>query len=40
MNASFVVAFVVTPLLVLGLGWGAVLLHERSLRRTSRLPGE
>lgn len=40
MTASFVIAFVVTPLLVLGLGWGAVFLHERSLRQDHRVPGE
>jgi hypothetical protein len=32
MNASWLLAFVVTPLTVLALGWIAVLLHERSLR--------
>jgi hypothetical protein len=33
MNASWLLAFVITPLTVLALGWIAVLLHERSLRR-------
>lgn len=38
MAASSVIAFVVTPLL--GLGRGAVFLHERSLRHDHRVPGE
>lgn len=42
MNASWVLAFVVTPLTVLAIGWIAVLLHERSLRtrRDHRTPAE
>ncbi|WP_279594729.1 MULTISPECIES: hypothetical protein [unclassified Methylobacterium] len=41
MNASFVVAFVVTPALVLALGWTAVFLHERAQRRTAgRVSGD
>jgi hypothetical protein len=33
MNTYAVLAFVVTPPLVLALGWAAVLLHERDARR-------
>ena len=33
MNEYFLLAFVVMPVLVMLLGWIAVLLHERSLRR-------
>ena len=32
MNEHFILAFVITPALVIALGWGAVLWHERSLR--------
>ena len=40
MTASFFVAFVATPACVLALGWGAVLLHEWSIRRDRRDPAE
>ncbi len=40
MNEYFILAFIVTPTLVMALGWGAVLLHERSLRRSDRTPAE
>ena len=33
MNEYAILAFVVTPALVMALGWAAVLLHERSARR-------
>lgn len=33
MTGSFVVAFVIAPAAVVLLGWAAMLLHERSLRR-------
>ncbi|WP_264483789.1 hypothetical protein [Methylobacterium sp. W2] len=33
MSASYAIAFIVTPLLAVGLGWLAVLLHERSLAK-------
>jgi hypothetical protein len=40
MNGDFILAFVITPALVVALGWLAVLLHERSLRRSDRSPSE
>jgi uncharacterized membrane protein YhiD involved in acid resistance len=40
MNEYAILAFVVTPALVLALGWGAVLLFERSQRRRNLGPGE
>jgi hypothetical protein len=40
MNSSWFLAFVVTPAAAVALGWLAVLLHERSLRRSRRSPGE
>jgi hypothetical protein len=40
MNTSWFVAFVLTPAVVAALGWTAVLLHERSLRRNRQTPGE
>ncbi|MEA1835228.1 hypothetical protein U8607_24400 [Methylobacterium durans] len=36
MNASYVLAFVISPLLVLALGWLAVAFHEREVRRRNR----
>ncbi len=33
MNEYYLLAFVITPALVLALGWGAVFLHERADRR-------
>lgn len=32
MNEYFILAFIITPAIVVAIGWGAVLLHERSLR--------
>jgi hypothetical protein len=40
MNASFLLAFVFTPLAAVALGWGAVFLHERALRRDPQSPAE
>jgi len=40
MNEYFVLAFVITPAIVVVLGWAAVFLHEYSLRRTERSPAE
>lgn len=40
MNEYFVLAFIITPTIVVALAWIAVLLHERSLRRSNRSPGE
>ncbi|GJE35458.1 hypothetical protein [Methylobacterium oxalidis] len=40
MNGAFILAFVITPLLVLALGWSAVAFHEREVRRQKRAPGE
>ena len=36
MSTSYAIAFVFTPLLAVGLGWLAVLLHERSLAKAER----
>jgi hypothetical protein len=38
MNEYFVLAFIITPMLVIALGWAAVFLHEWDLRR--RRPSE
>jgi hypothetical protein len=41
MTASYLLAFVATPLAAVALGWAAVFLHERSLRsERQRHPGE
>ena len=40
MNSLWFLAFVVTPAAAVALGWTAVLLHERSLRRNRQTPGE
>ena len=41
MNEYWVLAFVITPAIVVALGWAAVLLHEHQSRRQERLhPGE
>ena len=40
MNASFLLAFLFTPLAAVALGWGAVFLHERAQRRDRRTPAE
>jgi len=41
MNEYWVLAFVITPALVVILGWAAVFLHEYQSRRRRRLhPGE
>ncbi|HEX2553164.1 MAG TPA: hypothetical protein VHL98_05645 [Microvirga sp.] len=40
MNSSWLLAFVVTPAAAVALGWMAVLLHERSLKRSRQGPGE
>jgi len=31
-NEYFILAFIITPAFVVALGWGAVVLHERSVR--------
>ena len=36
MNQYFVLAFIITPLAAVGLGWAAVFLHERAVRRDGR----
>ena len=40
MNEYWVLAFVVTPATVLALAYGAVLLHERALRRSQQKAAE
>jgi hypothetical protein len=41
MNEYWVLAFVITPAIVVILGWSAVFLHEYDSRRRRRLhPGE
>ena len=41
LNEHWILAFVVSPALVVALGWGAVFLHEYQTRRRRRLhPGE
>jgi uncharacterized membrane protein YhdT len=41
MNEYFILAFIITPTVVVVLGWAAVLLHEWDLRRRrSSEPGE
>ena len=43
MNGIQLFAFVILPILIVAIGWGGLLLHERSLRssRHERLhPGE
>ncbi|WP_292511372.1 hypothetical protein [Methylobacterium sp.] len=41
MTASYLPAFVVTPIAAVTLGWAAVFLHERSLRsERQHHPGE
>ena len=41
MNEYFILAFIITPTLVMALGWAAVFLHEWDLRRRrSSEPGE
>ena len=41
MNEFWFLAFVITPAIVVALGWGAVLLHEWDLRRKQgRSPAE
>ena len=36
MNESFLLAFVIMPIVVMVLGWTAVLLHERASARERR----
>jgi hypothetical protein len=36
MNEFYILAFVITPALVVALAWVAVRLHERSLRNSGR----
>jgi len=38
MTLSWLVAFVMTPLVVIALGLGSVWLHERGLRRARHQP--
>jgi hypothetical protein len=33
MNEYYVLAFIITPTIVVALGWGAALLHEWDMRR-------
>jgi len=33
LNEYFILAFIITPLAAVALGWGAVFLHEWHLRR-------
>lgn len=40
MTDLWVLAFVITPLLVVALGWGAVLWHEHDLRKRRDHPAE
>lgn len=41
MNEYFVLAFIVTPLTLLAMGWAAVFLHEWDMRRQkNRAPAE
>lgn len=40
MNEYFVLAFIITPAVVVALGWAAVFLHEHSLRRKERSSAE
>ena len=41
LNEYWLLAFVITPAIVVALGWGAVFLHEYQSRRQQRLhPGE
>jgi hypothetical protein len=41
MNEYWILAFVITPAIVVLLAWSAVLLHEYDMRRQRRLhPGE
>lgn len=41
MNEFFVLAFIIMPLMVMALGWGAVFLHEWDMRREkNRTPAE
>ncbi|MBA3516762.1 MAG: hypothetical protein H0T75_03780 [Rhizobiales bacterium] len=39
-NPYFLLAFVVAPLVAIGFGWVLVLVHERSLDKNRRAPGE
>ena len=39
-NPYFLLAFVVAPALVVAFGWLLVLIHERSLDKNRRAPGE
>ncbi|MER2269274.1 hypothetical protein [Methylobacterium oxalidis] len=40
MNEYFIFAFIVMPIVIVCLGWGAALLHERDGRRRREAPGE
>jgi hypothetical protein len=41
LNEYFVLAFIVTPLAAVTLGWAAVFFHERTMRRNdSSAPAE
>jgi len=40
MNEYAILAFVITPLLVIALGWGAVFVFEHQERRRQIHPGE
>ena len=40
MNGHFILAFVIAPIVVVALGWAAVLLNERVGRADGRHPAE
>ena len=39
-NPYFLLAFVITPAVVVAFGWLLVLIHERDLRKKRQSPGE
>ncbi|WP_336486013.1 hypothetical protein [Methylobacterium nigriterrae] len=40
MNQDYILAFIILPIVIAGLGWTAAFLHMREARRQQQSPGE